>query len=225
MKNILIILFALFAINAYSQIDFENDPKSFNDIYNKHYNYKGLNKDINKKFGLADNYDFELRLWVEPAPMSGRSVFILRQKNNLWNARYFTEKIKVEGEAVSAFWKEKELVQDDLGQLWQNLRNNQILTLPTLDSIRNKMRVYYADTLYISGLNFPLSDGPYYKPYILDGVSYRIELKTQNKKRSYTYHCPRGYLKECPNVEELFRAYAIVALIFRKVGLNPNTIC
>ncbi len=225
MKNILVILFALLSVNAYSQIDFDNDPDSFNDTYNKHYDYEKLNKDINKEFGVTDKYDFEFRFWIEPAPMSGRSIFILSKKDDQWNARCFTQKVKIQDQVVSVYWQEKELAQNDLVELWGKLRGNQILTLPTLDSIRDKMRIYSADTLAVQGIYTNLSGGPYYDPYILDGVLYRIELRTQDKKRSYSYHCPKGYLKECPNVEELFRAYAIVCLVFRKIGWDPDNIC
>ncbi|NDV95126.1 hypothetical protein D0T84_09360 [Dysgonomonas sp. 521] len=227
MKAIISLLFLmLFIPDIHSQIDFENDPASFDDAYNKYYDYKRLNKSIDKDFDIKNDFDFELRFWIEPAPMSGRSLFLLRKKDDKWNVRFFTHTLEFkEDESIHSYWKEKELEQKGLSGLWQMLRDNHILTLPTLDSIRDKMRVYSADTLAAQGIYTQLSGGPYYNPYVLDGVSYRTELRTKDKKRSYSYHCPKGYLKECTNVEELYRAYAIVYLIFRRIGLNPDDIC
>jgi len=229
MKHILITILILFAGNVCSQkIDFENDPESFNDTYNKYYDYASLNKSIDDDFNIKNDFDldFELRLWIEPAPMSGRSLFMMRKKNDVWNARFFTFTLEFrEDKSIHSYWEEKELSQDNLDELWRMLTINQVLTLPTLDSIRDKMRVYTADTLAVQGIYTDLSGGPYYNPYILDGVQYRIELRTPDKKRSYSYHCPAGYMKECPNVEELYRAYAIIALIFRRTGLSLDIIC
>lgn len=227
MKYLLFTFSILFIFNSqvYSQIDFENEPESFSDSYDKYYDYEKLNQSIDKDFDIKNDYDFELRFWIDPAPMSGRSLFQLRKKDNKWIARFFTHTVELKENKAHSYWKEKELNQDNLDELWHMLTVNQLLTLPTLDSIRDKMRVYSADTLAVQGIYTQLSGRPYYNPYILDGVLYRTELKTQDKKRSYTYHCPKGYMKECPNVEELFRAYAIAYLIFRRIGWNPDDIC
>ena len=166
---------------------------------------------------MTKDYDFEFRLWIDPSPMMNRLLFVMKKKADNWMAAFYKD--------ISGKMEEVTVDQQHLDKLWEDLVRNKVLTLPHQEEIRNKMRVYYADTLYAMGFSFPLSEGPYYKPYILDGVFYRMELRTPDKERSYTYHCPKGYLKECPNVEELFRAYAIVCLVFRKIGWDPDNIC
>lgn len=217
MKKILVILFTLFAVNGYSQIGFDDDPESFKDWYDSIYNYEKINKQFDKEFKLTKDYDFEFRLWIDPSPMTNRLLFVMKKKADNWTAGFYKN--------VSGRMEEVAVDQSDLDKLWGDLMRNKVLTVPTQKDVRDKMRVFSSDTLYAFGYNDPFSNGPYYDPYILDGVFYRIELRTPDKKRSYTYHCPKGYLQECPNVEELFRAYAIVCLIYRRLGLNPDNIC
>lgn len=218
MKNVFIFfVLILFTSNLYSQIDFKDEPESFNDKYQGYYDYKKINKTFNKEFNLKNDYDFEMRLWIDPSPMQSRHLFLMKKTGDKWDAACYHLRYNSKKEIL--------INQDNLTKLWTDLMRNNVLTLPDQEILREKMRVYTADTLAAQGIYYNLSNTPYENPFILDGVFYRIELRTKDAKRAYTYHCPKGYIKECPNVEELFHAYAIVYLIFRKIGWNPEDIC
>ncbi|MDH6307633.1 hypothetical protein M2451_000082 [Dysgonomonas sp. PFB1-18] len=226
MKKILILIIGiLFTDLSYSQIDFKDEPKSFKEKNKKWYNFGRRNKEINTEFKLKNDYDFELRLWTDPAPVLGPSVFVMQQKDNKWTAQYYAQAIRKEGDKYIPYWKKKDLDSEKLNELWAKLVENQVLTLPTQDSIRDRMRIYSTDTLAVFYPPNQLAGWPYYAPAILDGMIYRVELRTKKKKRTYTYHCPKGYLENCPNVEELYRAYAIIVLIRKYAGLNLSAIC
>jgi len=163
---------------------------------------------IDSTFKLDKTYDFEFRFSTNPALVSYSNIFILTQKNKTWSARFF----EYNGNSKLT---EREVNQSQLDKLWKRLVANQILTLPTQDSIRHKMKIFIADTL-----NALDEDDPYQRVAITDGVVYYFELTTQNKRRSYDYQCPKGYLKHFPNIEELYRAYVIIVLRKKYLGLS-----
>jgi hypothetical protein len=195
----------LFAYQAYSQIDFRNDPASVNDKYT---NYQDLNRRADQKLGLTNDFDFEFRLWTNESLANFYSLFILRLKNDAWSARY------VEYDGSSKTWEASGVDQEGLDRLWYALERQKVLTLPTQDSIRDKMKIYAADTTAV----FYSQADVYKTATITDGIGYRYELKNKTKQRAYNYHSPKGYLEPFPNVEEFYRAYAIVALVRRQLG-------
>ncbi|MDH6307634.1 hypothetical protein M2451_000083 [Dysgonomonas sp. PFB1-18] len=198
-------LLLLFVYQAYSQIDFRNDPASVND---KHTNYQDMNRRADQKLGLTNDFDFELRLWTNEGLANFYSLFILRLKNDVWSARY------IEYDGISKTWEASGVDQQGLDRLWYALERQKVLTLPTQDSIRDKMKIYAADTTAV----FYSQADVYKTATITDGIGYRYELKNKTKQRVYNYHSPKGYLEPFPNVEEFYRAYAIVALIRRQLG-------
>jgi hypothetical protein len=208
MKSVIIFCISFFlAFHLFGQTDFKGDS-----IPN--HNFSRLSYLIDSAFKLDKTFDFEFRLSTNPSLISYANVFILRLKNKIWTARFF----EYHGNRTNKL-SETKINQTGLDNLWKNLVANQALTLPTQDSIKNKMRLFVADT------SLALEDGNEYRNVIItDGVVYHFELSTRGKTRSYDYQCPQGYLKYCPNVEELYRAFVIIIMVRKYLGLNL-TVC
>lgn len=204
MKSVFIFFISLFSIsNLLGQTDFKADPIAGN-------HYSELSRLIDSTFKLNKTYDFQFRLWTAPSLVSYANVFILTQKDKIWTARFFEYYGKKTPNVL-----ERNVNQSGLDSLWQKLVAKQVLTLPTQDSLKRKMKIFIADT----SKSFDEGDS-YKKVIITDGVEYHFELRTPEKSRSYSYHCPRGYLKHYPNIEELYRAFMIIILVRKYLGLN-----
>lgn len=202
---ILIPVFAFFWLPGMAQFDFfpdsDEDQATFNldSLLETHFVTK------------SSEVEFEFRLWTMPSLTSYSDVFILQLKAGLWAARYF--------EYRNGKFVEEKVEQKGLDSLWAKIRLNQVLSLPSQDSLRRLMRKYSPDSAIV--LN---PDGEYMTSNMLDGIRYRFELFSKNDKRAYEYHCPAGHLERYPNIEELFRAYAILILI-RKHLFRPLVVC
>jgi len=204
MKSIIIFFTSFFSIlNSFGQTDFKGDLKVDKQ-------YSELSHLIDSTFKLDKTYDFQFRLWTNPSLVSYTNVFILTQKNKTWTARFF----EYNGNRTSKVL-ERKVDQSGLDNLWQRLVAEQVLILPTQDSLKRKMKIFIADT------SQPFDEGDSYKKVIItDGVEYHFELRTPEKSRSYSYHCPQGYLRHYPNVEELYRAFMIIVFVRKYLGLN-----
>ena len=110
---------------------------------------------------------------------------------------------------------EQKTDQSNLDSLWKRLIKNQVLTLPTQDSLNKKMLIYTADSTLLD------SDEEIVKKVsVMDGMTYRFEIKSPGVNRIYNYHSPEAYLKHNPNIEELFRAYMIISIIKKHLGIK-----
>lgn len=204
MKSIFIFFISSFSIlNLFGQTNFKADP-----IADDHYSE--FSRLIDSTFKLDKNYDFQFRLWTNPSLVSYSNVFILTQKDKIWTARFF----EYYGNRTPNVL-ERKVDQSGLDSLWQRLVAEQVLTLTTQDSLKGKMKIFIADT----SQSFDEGDS-YKKVIITDGVEYHFELRTPEKSRSYSYHCPQGYLRHYPNVEELYRAFMIIVFVRKYLGLN-----
>ena len=201
--NLFILL--LSSSTVLSQTEFKGDS-----IYSESIRVNRINQVIDSSFNLDANSDFEFRLWTLPSLSDYATLFVLMQRHGKWTARYF--EYRGNGESVV---KESNVDPGKLDSLWNRLVANQVLTLPTHDSIRNKMKIFIADTSYVLE-----EDDMYKRVMMTDGAIYRFELKDRNKRRAYEYHCPMGYLKHYPNLEELYRAFSIIVLVRKYLGLS-----
>ena len=199
----------LFSPTIFSQTDFQGDS-----LYSESIRVNRIDSVIGSSLSLDTDNDFEFRLWTLPSLTNYATLFVLVQRRGKWAARYFeyrgNDNINV---------TESNVDPGTLDSLWKRLVANQVLTLPTQDSIRNKMKIFIADTSYALD-----EDDTYKRVMITDGTIYRFELKDRNERRAYEYHCPMGYLQHYPNLEELYRAFSIIVLVRKYLGL-PLKIC
>lgn len=188
---------------SFGQIDFVDDT-ALDD------RFLDLNQKIDSAFKLERSNDFEFRLWTQASMTSYKNLFILSKKGSLWKARFFESSVSRKRE-----FREIVIRNNKLDSLWQRLEANQVLTLPTQDSLKFKMKIFIADTSYALD-----AEDTYKQVQIMDGISYNFQLFSGRKRRVYDYHCPQSYSRNYPNVEELYRAFAIIVLVRKYVGLN-----
>jgi len=197
-----LLLFVLFFSNSFAQISFK-DESGTHPIKDEK-----LEKIVDKTFVTPQNNDLEFRLYTFPALTNNPSVFVMRLKNKTWEANYFTRKI-------DNSWKTEKLDSKGLDDLWSSLEKNQVLTLPDQKQLEDKMKLFKADTIAV------FEDWGPMKTMITDGVGYHFELMQYSyRKRAYSYHCPSAYLQKYPNIEELYRAYAIIILVYKYLGIR-----
>lgn len=203
MKYIYLVTILFFlSVNAFSQMLFENESGSHPIKDDK------LEKIINKKFELPENSELEFRLHTIPTLTNGQSVFIMRLKNKIWEAYFFRKDNRDS-------WTAVEVDNSKLDSLWIRLEKNQVLTLPDQRLVEDRMKIFTADTTAV------LEDWGHMETRIMDGVGYRFELAQYSyRKRAYSYHCPHAYLQRYPNIEELYRAYSIIVLVYKFLGIS-----
>jgi hypothetical protein len=155
--------------------------------------------------------EFEFRLWTLPSLIDYSDVFIMQFASGVWSAKYF--------EYQNGNFIQFKVHQKGLDSLWSKIQYNQALVLPNQESLRWLMRKYHADSTNVLD-----TDGEYSTTLVTDGTSYRFELFSKGKTRIYDYHCPASYLRIYPNIEALYRVYAILVLV-RKHLRQPAIIC
>jgi hypothetical protein len=139
------------------------------------------------------------------------SIFILTHQNKKWSARYFgpNNNWRTDGKKVI----EISVDQSKLNQLWAMLVLNNVLTLPSQESIKTPMVKYEIDTT-----NLGYGNGGRHL-HITDGVVYNFELIASNKSKYYSYHCPQTFLNHYSNIVEFYNVSVIILLINRYLGL------
>ncbi len=212
-KLYIILLLSISVLSIFSQkIEFENESGKHPYIDDK------LEKIINEQFlDTKYNCEFEFRFYTIPSLIiNGESVFVMRLKASKWEACFFQKDRK-------GRWFANDLRVDGVAELWKNLEKHKALTLPDDSEIERFKKGFSTDTLMV----FSKDAWDSYKvSKIMDGVGYQFELKQgAYKKRVYSYHCPKAYLKIYPNIEELYNAYSIILHIQKFLGLSLSGVC
>ena len=202
MKHLFTLIFSIVIFcNLFGQTNSDLKTQA---VYRKAYN------SIDSLFHLIKNPNVEFRLWTNPSLVSYRSCFILSNKSGHWQSRFFEFK---GGEQPK--WTETITSQDKLDSIWTRLLNNRALTLPTQDSLNNRMRIYSADSTLI----YYKDDEVDSKIVVDDGTFYTFQVFTSKLNRTYQYYSPVAFLKHNPNIEELYRAYAIISIVRKHLKL------
>lgn len=167
---------------------------------------------INKTFKTPGNNDLEFRLHSDYVLSNSSNAFVMRLKNEKWEAHVFRRQ--------AGKWTAETVDNTNLGKLWEDLTYNKVLTLTDDRFVKDRRKQFEADTIAI------LKNEDYYKETaITDGVSYHFELAQFGyKKRAYSYHCPKANIRLYPNIEEYYRAYAIIVHVYKYLG-KPLNIC
>ncbi len=207
MKRILVLLLAMCTYHiCFSQIDFDGQPineyKAQNSFRNRFLHQ------TDSAFRLERNVDFELRLWFTKDNSQEVGLFILSVHSGKSKARCFRY-------SVSPITQLEEIAFSNKGtdSLLKNMIKNGILTLPTQDSLNDRMIKYSKN--YKDHENQPLQDKGF-----ADCSYYNFEIFTPSKFRVYDYHCPAYYQQSYTHIEELYRVCAILTLIEESIGIS-----
>jgi hypothetical protein len=171
MKSFIIVLFSLAtSVHSFGQFFFKDDSTDMRI-------QSGAMEEIDKKFRLGKDNEFELRLFVFPKwsdNSEGLSIFILSFKSGEWKARLFKNAWSPKQS------KEIPLQIDGLDSLWKELDKNNVLTVPLAQTLVDKKGEILVDQLQ--------SDN--------NSISYTFEILTKDAYRSYGYKCPLEFSRK-----------------------------
>ena len=218
MKILILTFSTAISISSFGQFNFKPSHEISKrvefvaDVKGKNF-VNGMDRMLDSVFQLDKNFDFEFRYWETGLIVNSTKVLILAQRNKKWSARYFyyNKDWQKDGKSLA----EAQVDQSKLDQLWELLVHNNVLTLPSQDSLKNRMVKYVIDTAF-------LGFGHEEHFEIDDGILYEFELSKPEKKRVYWYGCPQLLLKQYGNIEELFNAVELILLIQRYLGLDET---
>ena len=145
--------------------------------------------------------DFELRLFVSVDYFKKGTVFLMASKKGHWYAKFF-ESFR---DTLTHF-KETIIRTDSISHLWNDLLNNNVLTIPNSWDLRDSVKLE------------PNSQ-------VLDGTNYIIELISKDSKRRYSYHCPKSMMEEYPYILAYKNVVTIIKLIYRFCGISNFRVC
>jgi hypothetical protein len=163
-------------------------------------------EEIDQKFGLDKDYDFELRLFIFPKfadTKTGLSLFILNSKNGNWKARLFEQAWSLKNSV------EIPLRSEGLDSLWKGLLENNVLNIPLTQYLVDKKGELILDQLESDNHSF----------------IYTFELLTPAATRSYSYKCPMAFSKKYDSVPEFRKVANIVRLILKFCELEHKLAC
>jgi len=196
---ILIFLSLIITIVSFGQFYFKNDSTDSRI-------QSGAMDEINKKFSLQKDNDFELRLFIFPKwsdKNEGLSIFILSFKNEKWRARLFRNA-----------WSEKNsqeilLKTEGIDALWKELDKNDVLNIPLAQNLVDKKGEIIIDQLQADN----------------NSISYSFELLTKNAVRHYAYKCPLKFSKKYNYIPTFQKVSNIVQLILQFCQIEGKLIC
>ena len=168
-------------------------------LYN--YSYRDKFQVIDSFFKLEKEYDFRLEMQSVSFRKSGQEFFVLSSKNNKWSARLFIQILKDSGTA----WKEYPCISSPKA-LYDSLMAYNFLGLRSQEDIQ--------DTI-VAKSDFG----------VLDGATYHFNIVSQDRSSVITYHCPKTWSKEFPNVQEFSRVISLLRLIYLSFGFTNAIKC
>ena len=190
LKSFIIVFLSLATgIHSFGQFSFKDDSTDMRI-------QSGAMGEIDKKFSLQKDNEFELRLFIFPKwtdNKDGLSIFILSFKNGEWKARLFKNAWSTKQS------QEVPLGSDGLDSLWKELDKNNVLTIPIAQNLVDKRGEILIDQL--QGDN--------------NSILYSFELLTKVAYRSYAYKCPLEFSKKYDYLSTFKNVSNIVQLILR----------
>lgn len=203
MKNIRIIILFLFYTGVSAQ------------------NISQINSDLN----LPDllNNDVEVRIYQGFGITNYSSLFrMFKNKSEKWTAEFYEHFSKVEGSAELRTEKRSLESKNDMEFVFQNLIRSHILDLPDLSEIRWKL-VTRGNVEKVKRIRNGKETEEYEllnnKIGILDGESFKIQIKSRNRNNEFEYSNPYGYLKYYPEIDELIYISEILNTIRNEFGI------
>jgi len=195
MKNIQILLIFLFSIGISAQ------------------NTSGINSDL--KLSDSLNLDSEIRIYAGGGITNYSSLFrMFKDESKKWTAEFYQHYAKVQGQAELRTEKRTLKSENDMEFVWNSILRTNVEFLPNMSEIKYKMR---------ERGNVELVDGEYQLMWkskqIMDGIGYRVQIRTENTSNELDYGNPESYLKYYPDVDELIYFNELLSLIRNEFGI------
>ena len=181
---------------VFSQTDFESDSV-------KNVLYPEV---ISQIENFPTDYDFQLRFWTHGgiAIPDQKLLVLLSKKNGKWSGSSY-QFMYHKRKKYRIISQHPSLLNCD--STWNELKQNQILELPDMDSLKSK---FY----------FISEQGDTGKIAVMDGLSYSFEFLTNSKYKRIEYHCPKAHYSKYTHIPELQYISTIIGILYRKVGIE-----
>jgi hypothetical protein len=195
----LIFLSLAVATVSFGQFSFKNDSTDSRI-------QSGAMEEIDKKFNLQKDNDFEFRLFIFPKwsdTKEGLSIFILTFKNGGWKARLFQNAWSTKNS------QEIPLRTEGIDSLWKELDKNDALTIPLAQNLVDKKGEILIDQLQADN----------------NSILYSFELLTKTAVRHYAYNCPLEFSKKYEYIVTFKKVSKIVQLILQFCRIENKLSC
>lgn len=188
MKSFIFLFFSLaISIHSFGQFTFKDDNTDMRI-------QGGVMEEIDKKFNLQKDNEFEFRLFILPNRsdnQEGLYIFIISFNSGLWKSRLFKNAWSTEQS------QEIPLKSDGLDNLWKELDKNNVINIPLAQTLVDKSGKIVIDQLERGD----------------SSILYSFELLTKDAYRSYAYKCPLKFSKKYDYISTFKSVSNIVQLI------------
>jgi ABC-type Fe3+/spermidine/putrescine transport system ATPase subunit len=189
MKNIQILIIFLFSIGISAQ------------------NISGINSDL--KLSDSLKMESEIRIYAGGGITNYSSLFrMYKDKTNKWTAEFYEHYAKVDGQTELRTERRTVESKNDMEFVWNGMLRTNIESLPNMSEIKYKMR---------ERGKVELVDGEYQLMWkskqIMDGIGYKVQIKTELTSNEIDYDNPESYLKHYSEVDELVFFNELLSLV------------
>jgi hypothetical protein len=157
--------------------------------------------------------DIDLRVFLDRGTTTSGQIIRIVKKVNVWTGTKYDYQLKIEnGRTSNTITKSTKttLKSKHWDSLWINLEQHNILTLPTQEDIKDKLRKEVITDL-----------GKMYDVLVvMDGSSYDLTVAKGDILHAYSFRSPWEYAQEYPEVEEVRNYDAIVSLLEKEFQIK-----
>ena len=174
-----------------------------------------LNKDLNLPDSLE--YKREIRIYQSGGISNYSSVFrMFNYERKKWTAEFYKHYAAVPEKTNLKVVKRKVKAKNDLELVFLNFLRSKVLNLPNQEEIQWKIQG--RDSIFKIKRKWKKKNIIEYESIhsamsVLDGTSYRVQVRELNKKNDFLYYNPETYLKKYNEVDELIFMSEILNII------------
>jgi len=212
MRNLcLFVVITAFSLSTYGQASIFSSARSSPCTVNFDIKRDSLKRtapkieDLDKFFKPSPEVIFEFSLYESGTIIQSQSAFIMTyDKNKQWQIRYFNH-LDDSGKIIVPL-REHQVNAAQANNLWCMLKDLKVLSLPDYNELNDRFNTFTLDTT-------TLPYGNQKRINMMDGMYYYFNLRSPNAERAYGYGNPNALLKRYSNIQELYNACAIIAVV------------
>ena len=172
---------------------------------------------IEKQLGLVDlqtsSNEVDLRIFLDRGITNGGHVVRIVKSSGGWTGTKYDYLLKMKKGRVTekiAKTTKTDLKSNNWDSLWTKLEALDIMTLPSQDEIKDKLRK-----------EVTTKRGKGYEVIVVtDGSSYNLKLKSLDKVVQFSFHEPWTYSQKYPDVEEIKKYSDIISTLEREFQIE-----
>lgn len=175
---------------------------------------------INADFNISDSLTMnsEIRIYTVGGITNYSSLFRMYKNNsNIWTSEFYEHYAKVVGQTELSTEMQTLKSKNDMEFVWNCILRTNVEYLPNMSEIKYKMR---------ERGKVELVDGDYQLMWkskqIMDGIGYKVQIKTKLGFNEISYENPESYLKHYPEVDELVYFNELLGLIKSEFNIWQN---